>query len=42
MPKKEGGLWAEVFCDATIAWPILIKAMIERLDKEGFKRRKNS
>jgi len=41
MPKKEGGLWAEVLCDATIAWPILIKAMIERLDKEGFKRRKN-
>jgi len=41
LPKKEGGLWAEVFCDATIAWPILIKAAIERLEKEGFKRRKN-
>jgi deoxyhypusine synthase len=40
VPKKEGGLWAEVLCDATIAWPILIKAVIERLDKEGFKRRK--
>jgi deoxyhypusine synthase len=40
IPKKEGGLWAEVLCDATIAWPILIKAVIERLDKEGFKRRK--
>jgi deoxyhypusine synthase len=38
VPKKEGGLWAEVLCDATIAWPILIKAVIERLDKEGFKR----
>jgi deoxyhypusine synthase len=38
MPKKEGGVWAEVLCDATIAWPILIKAVIERLDKEGFKR----
>jgi len=41
IPKKEGGLWAEVLCDATIAWPILIKAVIERLEKEGFKRRKN-
>ncbi len=38
IPKKQGGLWAEVLCDATIAWPILIKAVIERLDKEGFKR----
>jgi len=41
IPKKEGGLWAEVLCDATIAWPILIKALIERLDRENFKRRKN-
>lgn len=41
MPKKEGGFWAEVLCDATIAWPILVKALIERLDKEGFKRRKS-
>lgn len=40
IPKKEGGLWAEVLCDATIAWPILIKAVIERLDKEGFKRKR--
>jgi deoxyhypusine synthase len=38
IPKKEGGLWAEVLCDATIAWPILIKAVIQRFDKEGFKR----
>jgi deoxyhypusine synthase len=38
LPKKEGGQWAEVLCDATIAWPILMKAVIERLDKEGFKR----
>lgn len=41
IPKKEGGLWSEVLCDATIAWPILIKALIERLDKEGFKRMRN-
>jgi deoxyhypusine synthase len=38
IPKKEGGLWSEVLCDATIAWPILIKAVIERLDKERFNR----
>jgi deoxyhypusine synthase len=38
VPKKEGGEWAEVLCDATIAWPILIKALIERFDREGFQR----
>jgi deoxyhypusine synthase len=41
IPKKDGGLWAEVLCDATIAWPILIKAVIQRLDKEGFSRVRN-
>ena len=40
VPKKEGGRWAEVLCDATIAWPILIKAVMERLDREGFKRQR--
>ncbi len=40
VPKKEGGMWAEVLCDATIAWPILIKATIERFEREGFKRRR--
>jgi len=42
IPKKEGGQWAEVLCDATIAWPILIKAVMERFDREGFKRKKSS
>ncbi len=42
LPKKEGGQWAEVLCDATIAWPILIKAVIERFDKEGFERKSSS
>jgi len=42
LPKKEGGMWAEVLCDATIAWPILIKAIMERFDKENFKRNKIS
>ncbi len=38
LPKREGGKWSEVLCDATIAWPILIKAVIERFDKERFHR----
>ena len=38
VPKDKGGQWAEVLCDATIAWPILIKALIERFDREGFTR----
>ena len=29
--KSEGGRWAEVLADATIAWPIIIKAVMERL-----------
>ncbi|MEM4267613.1 MAG: deoxyhypusine synthase family protein [Candidatus Woesearchaeota archaeon] len=33
MPKEEGGRTAEVFCDATIAWPIIVKAVMERLEK---------
>jgi deoxyhypusine synthase len=27
---QEGGRFAEVHCDATIAWPLLVRAMIER------------
>lgn len=38
VPKKEGGQWAEVLCDATIAWPILVKGLMERFDREGFRR----
>jgi deoxyhypusine synthase len=33
VPKEEGGRYAEVYSDATIAWPILIKAVGQRLDK---------
>jgi deoxyhypusine synthase len=40
LPKEEGGQWAEVLCDATIAWPILLKGLIERFDREGFKRQR--
>jgi len=31
VPEAEGGRYAEVLCDATIAWPVLLKAVIERL-----------
>ncbi len=33
IPRKEGGRWAEVKDDATIAWPLIVKAVMERLDK---------
>lgn len=31
---ENGGRLAEVLCDATIAWPIILKAVMERLVKE--------
>ncbi|MFH1393987.1 MAG: deoxyhypusine synthase family protein [Candidatus Micrarchaeota archaeon] len=33
VPRSQGGMQAEVFADATIAWPIIIKAVMERLRK---------
>jgi deoxyhypusine synthase len=33
VPEQEGGRYAEVYSDATIAWPILIKAVVQRLAK---------
>lgn len=33
MSKEAGGMWAEVLADATIAWPIIVKAVLERLEK---------
>lgn len=30
---EDGGRFAEVLCDATIAWPVLLKAVIQRLEK---------
>lgn len=35
VPKNEGGRFAEVYSDATIAWPIVLKAAMERLGKNG-------
>ncbi|MFH1279265.1 MAG: deoxyhypusine synthase family protein [Candidatus Eisenbacteria bacterium] len=33
VPPEEGGRWAEVRSDATIAWPILIRAYLESIGK---------
>jgi deoxyhypusine synthase len=34
VPPEEGGMTAEVFCDATIAWPWITKAVMERIGIE--------
>jgi deoxyhypusine synthase len=31
--REEGGRHAEVHCDATIAWPLLVKAVLEKREK---------
>ncbi len=31
VPQSEGGRFAEVHCDATIAWPLVVKAVMERV-----------
>jgi deoxyhypusine synthase len=36
VPPSEGGRFAEVFCDATIAWPLIVKAVQERLANPAF------
>lgn len=35
IPESEGGRYAEVHTDATIAWPLVVKAVMQRLDKTG-------
>jgi len=32
VPEREGGRFAEVFADATIAWPLIVRAVIERFE----------
>jgi len=32
VPAADGGRWAEVKSDATIAWPLIVRAVMERLD----------
>jgi len=33
MPKNAGGRYAEVYADATVAWPILVRGVLERLGR---------
>jgi deoxyhypusine synthase len=33
VPESEGGRFAEVYADATTVWPLLIKGVLEELDK---------
>ncbi|HEY8493589.1 MAG TPA: deoxyhypusine synthase family protein [Myxococcota bacterium] len=33
--EKDGGRFAEVLSDATIAWPLIVRAVMERLDRDG-------
>jgi len=40
-PKKEGGQFAEVLSDATLVWPLLLKAVTERLKKNNVTIKKN-
>ena len=35
VPPEEGGRWAEVPADATIAWPLVVGAVLERQGKLG-------
>ncbi len=35
VPESEGGRFAEVYADATIAWPLLVRAVLERLQSSG-------
>ncbi len=34
VPPKRGGMFAEVLADATIVWPLIVRAVIERLSRE--------
>ncbi len=35
LPRSEGGRFAEVYADATLVWPLLIKAVLEELGQEA-------
>lgn len=37
IPVSQGGRYAEIYSDATIAWPILIKGLQERLERKNTK-----
>jgi len=31
VPRDEGGRYAEVYADPTVAWPLLVRGAMERL-----------
>jgi deoxyhypusine synthase len=33
LPPNEGGRFAEVLSDATIAWPLVVRAVLERVER---------
>ncbi|MDP6932842.1 MAG: deoxyhypusine synthase family protein [Myxococcota bacterium] len=35
LPPAEGGRYAEVHADATLVWPLLVKGVIQRLERSG-------
>jgi len=35
VPPSEGGRFGEVFVDATVGLPLIVAAVLERLDKKG-------
>jgi deoxyhypusine synthase len=37
VPPAEGGRFGEVFVDATVGLPLIVAAVLERLDKKGSK-----
>lgn len=40
VPPDEGGRFAEVFCDFTLVFPVLIKGLFQRLDKTRKKKKR--
>jgi len=39
LPPAEGGRYAEVYADATIVWPLVVKAVLERMENRPRRRR---
>ena len=39
VPPAEGGRFTEVICDATIAWPLVIRGVLERVGKEPLQKK---
>ena len=39
VPEAEGGRFAEVYADATIAWPLVVRAVMERISRRQRRKR---